>query len=130
MTKPSWGLGFKFTHHDMDHIGSLSSLLKESTHKVEVFAHESEKSYIQAEQPPIRLIQLETMLNSVPLERREQIRPLYENLKASYINFKANVDKTLTDNEELAYCGGITVIYTPGHTVPAMDGRFFAPSVI
>lgn len=64
----------------------------------------------------IRLIQLETMLNSVPAERREQIRPLYESLKVGYKSFQANVDKTLTDNEELPYCGGITVIFTPGHT--------------
>lgn len=25
------------------------------------------------------------------------------------------MDKTITDGEELPYCGGITVIYTPGH---------------
>ena len=29
---------------------------------------------------------------------------------------RSKVDKTLIDGEELPYCGGITVIHTPGHT--------------
>jgi glyoxylase-like metal-dependent hydrolase (beta-lactamase superfamily II) len=104
------------THHDMDHIGSLSSILKESPKKIDVLAHEEERPYIQAEQPPIRLTQMEAQLNSLSGERGQQMKALYENLKANYKNFKVNVDKTVTDGEELPYCGGITVIYTPGHT--------------
>lgn len=30
--------------------------------------------------------------------------------------FKASVDKTIADGEVLPFCGGITCIYTPGHT--------------
>jgi len=104
------------THHDMDHIGSLSALLKESTHKIEVIAHKEEKPYIQTELPPIRMTQLETLLNTLPEEKCKEVKMLYENLKASYKNFKANVDTTVTDGEKLPYCGGITVIFTPGHT--------------
>ena len=29
---------------------------------------------------------------------------------------KVNIDETLIDGQELPYCGGITVIHTPGHT--------------
>lgn len=29
---------------------------------------------------------------------------------------KAKVDKILFDGEELSFCGGIQVIFTPGHT--------------
>lgn len=29
---------------------------------------------------------------------------------------KAKVDRTLTDRQELPYCGGIQIIFTPGHT--------------
>src|SRR5659263_109777 len=37
------------THHDTDHLGSLSAVVKASKHKVEVLAHEGEKPYIQGE---------------------------------------------------------------------------------
>ncbi|MHB8985444.1 MAG: MBL fold metallo-hydrolase, partial [Eubacteriales bacterium] len=39
------------THHDLDHIGSLRSIVDASKHKVEVLAHEIERPYIQAEIP-------------------------------------------------------------------------------
>lgn len=100
------------THHDADHIGSLSSILKELPKKVEVLAHEEEKLYIQGEKLPIKLAQMEARLNSLS----EGMKTLYENYKANYKNLKANVNETVTDGEELPYCGGITVIYTPGHS--------------
>jgi glyoxylase-like metal-dependent hydrolase (beta-lactamase superfamily II) len=37
-------------------------------------------------------------------------------MKMFYENNKTNVDRTLSEGEELPYCGGITVVYTPGHT--------------
>lgn len=104
------------THHDMDHVGSLRSILNKSLKKVEVLAHEIEKPYIQAEIPPIRLTQLEAALRTMSGEQLQRITVLYENLKASYTNFKADVSKTVADGEELSCCGGIVVIYTPGHT--------------
>ena len=109
------------THHDMDHIGSLSAILHECAamklQKVEVLAHEGEIPYIQAEQPPLRMVQIGAQLDAMPEERRGPMKALYENLKANYQNFKANVDKAVSDGEELPCCGGITVIYTPGHTL-------------
>jgi glyoxylase-like metal-dependent hydrolase (beta-lactamase superfamily II) len=42
---------------------------------------------------------------------------IYEKLKAGFQNCRANVDTTLIDGQELPYCGGITVMYTPGHTL-------------
>lgn len=104
------------THHDMDHIGSLNSILNKSSKKVEVLSSGTEKLYIQAELPPIRLIQLEATLNVLSGERLQQLETLYENLKSNYINFKTNVSTILSDGEELPYCGGIQVIYTPGHS--------------
>lgn len=41
---------------------------------------------------------------------------IYENLKTGFQSSRVNVDKTLIDGQELPYCGGITVVYTPGHT--------------
>jgi glyoxylase-like metal-dependent hydrolase (beta-lactamase superfamily II) len=40
----------------------------------------------------------------------EEARLLFENPP------KAKVDETLADNQELSYCGGIQVIFTPGHS--------------
>ena len=38
-------------------------------------------------------------------------------VKQMFENFvPVDVDTTLADNQELPYCGGITVIHTPGHT--------------
>ncbi|MHB8917725.1 MAG: MBL fold metallo-hydrolase [Desulfocucumaceae bacterium] len=44
------------------------------------------------------------------------MKVFYEYLKANYQNLKADVGRTVADEEELPYCGGITVIHTPGHT--------------
>lgn len=99
------------THQDIDHVGGLSSILNELTN-VDVLAHREEKPYIQGEKIPVKVAQLEAHLNSLP----EEMKAIYEKLKAFYENNKSKVNKTIADGEELLYCGGITVIYTPGHT--------------
>lgn len=101
------------THHDIDHIGSVSSILKELPNRVKVLAHEEEKPYIDGEKRPIKVAKLEDNLNSLS----EDMKIIYEKLKAGFQNCKVNVDKNLIDGEELPYCGGIKVIYTPGHTL-------------
>ena len=99
------------THQDIDHIGGLPDILNASQHKIEVLAHENEKPYIQGEK---RLVKASkgrmTQLDSLPEAQRNAIKAVFENPP------KANVDSTIADGEELPYCGGITVIYTPGHT--------------
>ncbi|KRE86337.1 MBL fold metallo-hydrolase [Paenibacillus sp. Soil766] len=77
------------THHDMDHIGSLPDLVNASEGRIEVLAHELGKPYIQGE---------------IPTEKRK------------ILVTPTNVDVTLQDGDVLPYCGGIQVIYTPGHT--------------
>jgi glyoxylase-like metal-dependent hydrolase (beta-lactamase superfamily II) len=104
------------THHDIDHIGCLPGILNTLPHKVEVLAHEAEKPYIQGEKrslkaTPERAARLEAQLNSLPEERRKAVKAAFENPP------KANIDQTVADGEELPYCGGITVIFTPGHTM-------------
>lgn len=100
------------THQDVDHIGGLPSILKELPQNIEILAHEIEKEYIQGEKLPIKLALLEAKLDSVP----EQMKTIYEALKAFYNNCHVRINKTLSDGDELPYCGGITVIFTPGHT--------------
>lgn len=104
------------THSDMDHIGGLAGLLKDAPRPIEVLAGEAEKPYIQAERPPIRLAQMEGQLDSFTGERRRQMQTLYDNLKTNYRKLGVRVDRTPADGEVLPYCGGITVIHTPGHT--------------
>lgn len=104
------------THSDMDHIGSLSQIIHEAGIGITVMAHKEEKPYIECELPPIRLKQMEAGIASTTGATREQLLAVFENLKKSYRIFKANVDKTIEDGEVLPFCGGITCIYTPGHT--------------
>lgn len=100
------------THQDIDHVGSLASIVKELNKKVEVISHETEKQYITGEKTPIKLAQLEENKDSLPDDKKG----FYETLKTGFANSKTNVDKTVVDNDVLTFCGGIKVIHTPGHT--------------
>lgn len=100
------------THQDIDHIGSLPEILKASDHKIEVLAHEEDKPYIEGDKTPIKMNpeRVAKMLDSLPEEQRQKIQALLGT------PVTAKVDKTIEDGEVLPYCGGITVIFTPGHT--------------
>lgn len=100
------------THQDIDHIGSISDILKEMPGMVKVLAHEEEKDYINGKKKPVKLAKLEEHLEHLP----DNVKAIYKKLKTGFENSKVNVDETLTDGQELPYCGGITVVYTPGHT--------------
>ena len=50
------------------------------------------------------------MFGALPAEKRKEAEA--EFLKS----LKSKVDITVDDGEVLPYCGGITVIFTPGHT--------------
>lgn len=101
------------THHDIDHIGSLPPLLKESNGNIEVYAHELEKPYIEGDLPPMKA-NLESMAWQLePLSQEERLKVVHDMLT----NFpKSKVDHTLIDRQIIPYCGGIQVIFTPGHT--------------
>lgn len=80
------------THQDIDHIGGLPEILEETDHKIEVLAHEIDKPYIEGDK---LLLKMGAVSGTPP---------------------KAHVDTMVQDGEELPYCGGIVVIFTPGHT--------------
>lgn len=101
------------THHDIDHIGSLSTIIKEMPDGVKVLAHEIEKSYINGGKTPLKVAALESKLNLLP----ENMKIMYEKIKAAFKDCKVDIDKTLIDGDELPYCGGIEIIFTPGHTL-------------
>jgi glyoxylase-like metal-dependent hydrolase (beta-lactamase superfamily II) len=100
------------THQDIDHIGSLPEILRESDRKIEVLAHEADKPYIEGEKPLLKMNpeRLKRMLESLPADQHERVQAMFANPP------KARVDRTVSDGETLPYCGGITVIHTPGHT--------------
>ncbi|MDF2681681.1 MAG: hypothetical protein K0R47_2871 [Brevibacillus sp.] len=77
------------THQDRDHIGSLPEIVEAFEGKIQVFAHEVAVPYLAGETPLI---------------------------KSGAIAPPVKVDQILQDGDILPYCGGIQVIYTPGHT--------------
>lgn len=96
------------THQDLDHFGGVPEVLASSDHKIEVMAHDEDKPYIQGEK---RLVRLNSnFLNSLPQERQKMVKEMFENFTP------VDVDITLRHKQELPFCGGITVIHTPGHT--------------
>ncbi|MDT3499078.1 MBL fold metallo-hydrolase [Bacillus toyonensis] len=79
------------THQDIDHIGSLPELLQRCGSNIKVYAHELDKPYIEGDLP---------LLKGGNVENPP----------------KGKVSDTVIDGQELLYCGGILILYTPGHT--------------
>jgi glyoxylase-like metal-dependent hydrolase (beta-lactamase superfamily II) len=104
------------THQDLDHIGSLPSILSDSPQAIEVLANEVEKPYIQGEKKLLKITPetiakaMASLPDQVPAEWRKAFKAVLENPP------KSEVNKTVVDGENLPFCGGITIINTPGHT--------------
>jgi glyoxylase-like metal-dependent hydrolase (beta-lactamase superfamily II) len=77
------------THQDYDHIGSIAEIVDGFKHKIEVYAAELTKPYIEGKEPLI---------------------------KKGFTILGTQVDHIISDNQVLPFCGGISIIFTPGHT--------------
>ncbi|MGG2065539.1 MBL fold metallo-hydrolase [Bacillus sp. S14(2024)] len=97
------------THQDLDHIGSLPEILQAATNQIDVYAHELDKPYIEGIFPLIKT-NPEHMNKEAWASLPKEMQFLYKNPP------KSKVDHSLEDGQLLPYCGGIQVIYTPGHT--------------
>lgn len=100
------------THQDIDHIGGLAEIVRASEQEIEVIAHEEEKPYIEGEKRLIKMTpeRLTKMFESIPESRRREE-------EAKYLeSLKSKIQRAVGDGELLPFCGGITVIHTPGHT--------------
>jgi len=97
------------THHDIDHIGCARKFMEIGA---KIMAHEKEIPYIQGEVKSPKLIKMEEQLNEMSSEEKA----FYFRLREGSSNLYVSVDKGLKDKDVLPYCGGIEVIYTPGHT--------------
>jgi glyoxylase-like metal-dependent hydrolase (beta-lactamase superfamily II) len=100
------------THHDRDHIGSLRAILGELPQKVMVLAHKEEKPYIEGQILPCKASLADAADSPYPPE----MKALFRLQKLDYFDFTVSVDEILEDGEGLPFCGGVTVIHTPGHT--------------
>lgn len=103
------------SHQDLDHMGGLPELIGLSEDLVEVLAHEEERPYIQGDKPLLRMNpeQIKKIMATLPEEERKRMeKTVQETMRFKY----PKVDRTVSDGEVLPYCGGITVIHTPGHT--------------
>ncbi|ARU60751.1 MBL fold metallo-hydrolase [Tumebacillus avium] len=113
------------THQDLDHVGSLPSILQEAAQKIEVLANPIEIPYIDGSKRPLKLTdeavaQAEASLPpDVPAEWKQAFLSLLKNPP------QAPVDTTIAHGDTLP-CG-LTVIDTPGHT-PGHISLYHAPS--
>jgi len=97
------------THHDIDHIGNAKLMNKFGA---KIMAHEKEAPYIQGDLPSPKLLKMEERLKELSKEEHA----FYEYMKSTFPNLYVPIDEKLKDGELLPFCGGIEVIYTPGHT--------------
>ncbi len=108
------------THQDMDHIGSLAQIVKTVDNagreqgKVQVFSHELEKPYIQAEKMPIKFTA--EMLEKKKRELAELTPDKRKEYNDMFSGNKPKVTDILSHGEELPCCGGLKIIHTTGHT--------------
>jgi glyoxylase-like metal-dependent hydrolase (beta-lactamase superfamily II) len=97
------------THQDLDHIGSLPELIQQSPNEIEVYAHALDQPYIEGLLPLIKT-DPNRMSEEEWAKLPEQMKSLYKNPP------KAKIHHTLVDGQELPFFGGLSIIFTPGHT--------------
>jgi len=110
------------THHDMDHIGTARQIAK---HGSKIMAHEKETPYVQGDLPSPKLSKMEERMKDLSPEERV----FYDRIQSSLPNLYLPVDVILHDDEELPFCGGIKVVFTPGHT-PGHTAYFLEESKV
>lgn len=97
------------TQQDIDHVACIKGILSEKP-EVMVLAHEADKPYIQGDRKVKRLnTKFMERIKDLPEDEQRKIVDMFE-------NSNVKVNNTVRDGEVLPYCGGITVIHTPGHT--------------
>ncbi|MCA1049829.1 MULTISPECIES: MBL fold metallo-hydrolase [Priestia] len=97
------------THQDLDHIGCATDIRNNSDKNIIVYAHEFDNPYIEGKLPLIKT-NASRMSNEELAAIPDEIKYLYKNPP------KVEVDTVLKEDQLLPYCGGIEVIFTPGHT--------------
>lgn len=100
------------THHDHDHMGSLFDL-KQKYPKIKIVASKIEAPYISGQLKSLRLEQAEQMQQNLSDEQKTFALKFCNILK----NVKpVKVDMEVSDGDVFNWCGGCSIIGTPGHT--------------
>lgn len=99
------------THHDYDHMGSLSAIKREYPN-VEIISSLEEERYINGKEKSLRLQQAEKIYDTLPEEEKSGAKYFQKQLEALE---NVSVDRCVEDGGVLNYCGGLEVISTPGH---------------
>ncbi len=100
------------THQDHDHMGALYEL-KDKYPGVKVVAGKLEAPYISGSRRSLRLEQAEQMQSELPEDQREFGEAFCNILRAVR---PVAVDTLVEDGAILDWCGGCTILGTPGHT--------------
>lgn len=103
--------GLIITHHDLDHMGGAAEL-KDRFPLIKVYASSTDAPYVSGKQKSLRLEQAEAMLAMMPEENKPWAHSFIQTLEAMK---PVEVDEQLDDGQVLPVCGGVQVIYTPGH---------------
>lgn len=99
------------THHDYDHYGSLAEII-EKYPNVKVYASSVEADYLNGNKRSLRLVQAETLFPTLQDNQREQAIAFHKKIESIT---PVQVDGILALDEDLPWCGGITIVSTPGH---------------
>jgi glyoxylase-like metal-dependent hydrolase (beta-lactamase superfamily II) len=100
------------THQDHDHMGAAAAF-KRKYPQAQIMTSVIEAPYISGEEKSLRLIQAEQLQQSLPPEQQafgEAFCNMLRNIEP------VRIDRALTLDEELPFCGSCRVIATPGHT--------------
>lgn len=99
------------THNDIDHMGSLAEL-KRAYPKAEIVASHLQAQYISGEKMAIRLQLAQHAYFNATEHRKGEIQKLIDILNSVEI---VDVDHRVSNREIIDVCGGLQIIYTPGH---------------
>lgn len=100
------------THQDHDHMGALYELKRKYQH-IKVVAGKKESPYISGKLKSMRLEQAEAMQENLPEEQKPFGLEFCKILKGV---MPVEVDLEVQEGDIFNWCGGCTIVETPGHT--------------
>ena len=100
------------THQDHDHMGALYEL-KQKYPQIQVVASKIEEPYISGKLKSLRLEQAEAMQPELPAEQK-QFGLAFCNILRNVQPVKVDIE--VADGDFFEWCGGCSIVSTPGHT--------------
>ena len=104
--------GLVLTHHDHDHMGSAAAL-KRLNPNMKIYASAVEAPFISAQVKPLRLRQAEELQKTLPPDQKDFGKAFCDMLRRVE---PVEVDSFLHDGDHMDWCGGCSILATPGHT--------------